>query len=196
MKPNRTLIFLAPVISLFAFAGDTKPVVSKSPMDADQLAVYQAFLSSYDTGSKARLNLSKVTSALNLAEDKDDPCLKNIEFDPKRQVASVVHEFDPQTPLQGNFRLVNPEEQSKAIQRSDPGRAIRHGKDVNDAVEAGFAAGLLTLSEVAFDKGHRHAAMRFSFVCGGLCGHGSTIVFEKKNGKWIESNRQCSSWIS
>ena len=197
MKPNRTLIFLlAAILSPITFAGNTKPVVSKSPMDADQLSVYQAFLDSYDNGSKARLNLSKVTSALDLAQNKNDPCLKDIEFDPKSQFASVVHEFDSQTPLRGNFRLVNPKEQSRSIQRNDPGRAIRQGNDVNGAVEAGFAAGLLTLSEVAFDRHHRYAAMNFSFVCGGLCGHGSTIVFEKKDGKWIESNRRCSSWIS
>ena len=196
MKPNRTLAIAFPFLALFAFAGDTKPIVSKSPMDADQLAVYQAFLGSYNNGSKARVNLSKQTAPLNLAEEKREPCLTGIEFDAQSQVHSVVHEFDPQVPVQGNFRLVDPEEQRKAIRRSDPGQAMRQGKDVNSAVEAGFAAGLLTLSEVAFDKDHRYAVMNFSFVCGGLCGHGATIVFEKKDGKWAESKRQCSSWIS
>jgi hypothetical protein len=96
-------------------------------MDADQLAVYQAFLSSYNNGSKARLNLSKLTATLNIAEEKQDACLKGIEFEPQSRVDSVVHEFDPQTPLQGNFRLTDPEQQRKAIQRSDPSQAIRQG---------------------------------------------------------------------
>jgi hypothetical protein len=91
---------------------------------------------------------------------------------------------------------VDPEKQHKAIEESDPNNAIRRGQDVKIAVDAGFTAGLLTLSEVAFDKKHQHAAMSFSFVCGGLCGHGGTIVFKKENGKWKESKRQCSSWIS
>jgi hypothetical protein len=193
MKP---LVLVVPFIALFAFAGDTKPTVSKSPMDADQIAVYQAFLSSYNNGSNARLNLSKRTATLNLAEEKQEPCLKGIEFDPQSHVDSIVHEFDPQAPLQGNFRLIDPEQQRRVIRRSDPGQTIRQGKDVDSAVQAGFAAGLLTLSEVAFDKDHQYAAMSFSFVCGGLCGHGSMIVFEKKDGKWRELKRQCGSWVS
>jgi len=92
----------------------------------------------------------------------------------------MIHRFDSRTALPGNIHLVDPEQQEKAIRQNDPGRGIRQGKDVSSAVEAGFSAGLLTLSEVAFDKSHRYAAMSFNFVCGGLCGHGSTIVFELK----------------
>jgi len=191
-----TLVVVISVITSLALAEDTKPVVSQSPMDADQLAVYQAFLSSYSNGSKSRLNLSRVTSVFNLAEEKGDGCMKGIQFDPAGRFDTVVHEFDPRTALPGKIRLVDSEQQRKAVHESDPGRAIREGKNVDAAVEAGFAAGLLTLSEVAFDKNHRYAAMSFSFVCGRLCGHGSTIVFEKIKGKWKESKRQCSVWMS
>jgi hypothetical protein len=96
MKPNRTIIFAGLFITLFAFADDTKPIISKSPMDVDQLAVYQAFLNSYNNGSKAKLNLSKLTSTFNLVEEKKDSCLKGIDFDAESQPNSVVHEFDQQ----------------------------------------------------------------------------------------------------
>jgi hypothetical protein len=196
MRRIGVLIFVISLVTSLALAADTKPTVSNSAMDADQVAVYQAFLSSYNNGSKSRLNLSKLTSVFNPAEEKGDGCLKGIQFDIGGRFGSTIHEFDPHIALPTNVRLVDPNDQRKSIEQNDPGHAIRQGKDVNGAVEAGFAAGLLTLSEVAFDKGHRYAAMNFSFVCGGLCGHGSTIVFEKRNGKWQESKRPCSVWMS
>jgi hypothetical protein len=98
--------------------------------------------------------------------------------------AVPFHEFPPQlVSAEKNIQLVDPQRQRKAVQSNDPGNAIRQGEDVDNAVAAGFAAGLLTLSEVVFDKEHRYAAMNFSFVCGGLCGHAATLVFEKKDGK-------------
>jgi hypothetical protein len=66
---------------------------------------------------------------------------------------------------------------------------------VYEAVRDAFATGLLSVSEVAFDKDHLHAVMTFSFVCGRMCGHRETIVFEKKDGEWKRS-KQCRSWIS
>lgn len=193
---TRILVLVTLIIAPLALPADKKPQISQSPMDADQIAVYQTFLDSYTTGSKARINLSKITSTFSLAEEKKDSCLKGIAFDATGRTDSIVHEFDPKTALPGNIRLVDPREQQRSIKRNDPGSAIRQGQDVNSAVEAGFAAGLLTLSEVAFDKDRTHAAMSFSFVCGGLCGHGSTILLEKKDGKWRESKGRCSSWIS
>ena len=192
----RVLGLILSLATSLAIAADKKPTVSQSAMDADQIAVYRAFLASYSNGSKARLNLSKYTSALDLAEEKGNRCLRGIQLHSARRSDSTVHEFDPQISLPGDIRLVDPDEQSKAIRQDDPGTAIRQGKDVDTAVKAGFAAGLLTLSEVAFHKSHRYAVMNFSFVCGGLCGHGSTLVFEKKNGEWKESKRQCAVWMS
>ena len=60
---------------------------------------------------------------------------------------------------------------------SDPGNAIGEGQSVDDAVEAGFKAGLFTFSEVVFDTAHTHAALNYTFHCGSLCGHGGTVVF-------------------
>src|SRR5579872_4511808 len=197
MNQRRILRLIVPFIALFALAADTKPTVSQSPMDADQAAVYHAFLGSYSNGSKARLNLSKITSPFDLEEERGAACLRGIELDAKSQADSAVHEFDPQiVSTEKNIQLVDPQNQRKAVQSNDPGNAIRHGEDVDHAVAAGFASGLLTLSEVMFDKEHRYAVMNFSFVCGGLCGHGATVVFEKKNRQWKESKRQCSSWMS
>jgi hypothetical protein len=61
---------------------------------------------------------------------------------------------------------------------------------------AGFQAGLLSVSEVAFDEAHQFAVFRFSFICGSLCGRGGTLVFVKVDGKWRKSDRACPLWIA
>ena len=59
----------------------------------------------------------------------------------------------------------------------------------------GFAHGLVTLSEINFDKEHKHAIVSFSFFCGSLCGNGGTAVLEKVDGAW-QRKSNCHNWIS
>lgn len=73
---------------------------------------------------------------------------------------------------------------------------MRQGTPVKDAVDAAFASGLLTLSEITFDKTHRCAVMNFSLVCGCLCGHGETIILKNVVGKWKRTEWRCGGWIS
>jgi hypothetical protein len=96
----------------------------------------------------------------------------------------------------GHVRLVDPERQASTVERNDPSRKIRDGESVEDAVKGAFASGLLQVSEIAFDRNHRYAVMRFSFSCGMLCGHGGTMVFEKRKGEWKPTKRRCGFWIS
>jgi hypothetical protein len=92
--------------------------------------------------------------------------------------------------------LVDAEQQNAQIRKNDPSRTMAGGKPVKDAVSAAFASGLLELSEIAFDKEHHYAVMSFRFVCGGLCGHGATLVLEKVEDKWKPTKRSCHEWIS
>ena len=180
---------------MFATASDTKPKLSKSPMGPDQIAVYQSFLASYANGSRSdHLNLAMRTSPLELSEAAN-ACLNGIRIEVAEE-GSVIHEFDPQVSLPTKITLVDPAKQGKKVRENDPGNTMRQSKSVDEAVETAFASGLLTLSEVAFDKTHQYAVMRFSFWCGGLCGHGETIVYQRKNGKWERTNRHCGGWIS
>ena len=68
-------------------------------------------------------------------------------------------------------------------------------KQLDNSLRDAFAVGLFTLSEIVFDKRHQHAFLAYSFVCGGLCGHGNTIVLKKVGGKW-KQGKMCRSWIS
>lgn len=109
---------------------------------------------------------------------------------------SIIHEFDSQSALPANVTLVDSKKQMAKVKENDPGRTMQQGDSVEHAVESAFASGLLTLSEVAFDKTHRYAVMNFSFVCGGLCGHGGIVILQKVNGRWKRTDRQCGGWIS
>jgi hypothetical protein len=181
-------------------AADKKQDLSSTALSADQVAVYRAFLKDYDNGSGSDLNLSELTMPF----DPDDTfteikagegCLKGLSF--ASLSAKDIHRFSGEFNEFKRIHLADPEQQRQKIKEADPGVNIRKGVEVKDAVAAGFAAGLLTLSEVVFDRSGKYALMAFSFQCGGLCGHGGIIVFEKqKSGEWKATKRECLSWIS
>lgn len=198
MQTQRLVILGTLLITTLAATADDKPTLSQSPMTSDQIEVYRAFLTSYTNGGRSpHFNLAKHTSTLDLSNEKGDGgCLKGIDLDDTIHPGSVIHEFDPKTTLRENITIVDPEEQDKAIKENDPSRTMRTGTPVDRAVKDAFASGLLTLSEVAFDKTHQHAVMRFSFGCGRRCGHGATLLFQKRNGQWRELKQDCGGWIS
>lgn len=53
------------------------------------------------------------------------------------------------------------------------------------------ANGVISFSHVGFDGGFDEAIVSASFVCGGLCGHGSGYVLKKLRGRWVV----VSGWI-
>jgi hypothetical protein len=75
-------------------------------------------------------------------------------------------------------------------------KTMRKGKSVEKAVKEAFANGLFSMSEIAFDKSHRHAVVAYRFWCGALCGNGRTLVFEKAGNEWKNTERKCGGWIS
>jgi hypothetical protein len=189
-------IFVVMLSSLSLFSADKKPVFSSTPLTADQIEIYRVFLANYNNGSKSTLNLSENTTSFDFERyGGKESCIASLKLDSNS--GQQVHRFDAQFHDFADIRLVNPNEQSQKIKEGDPEMGMRQGKSVEEAVKAGFAAGLLTLSEIVFDSTGRFAAMSFSFRCGALCGHGGVIIFEKTNeGKWLKANRPCSSWIS
>jgi len=176
---------------------DVKPMVNKSPFTTEQLAVYRAVLTIWSQGEKAAINLSVQTDPVNPSDDSfDKTCLKGLILE-KAPVAEV-HRFRDEDLAQlgsAKLRLVDPELQAKEVRENDPGNAIRRGQPVDDAVNNGFAHGLLTLGEIQFDQSRTHAVVSFGFWCGMLCGNGTTLLMEKREGKWIQK-KQCGGWMS
>lgn len=185
MRSFLFLLMLFPA-SLTAQTGSS----SAASPDAEQMSIYRSFLLTYTQGGpRVVLNISQDIVKFEPEDYDRKDCLAGFSDD-------ALKTSRPGTFTAGAFpehHMVDP----KHHEGSDPGDAIRKGDSVDHAVREGFSRALFTFSDVVFDKDHLHAAFRYSFHCGALCGHGATIVFEKgKNGVWKQSKRNCGSWIS
>jgi hypothetical protein len=170
-----------------------RPTVNETPLTADQLAVYHAVLHGWMDDGKHALNVSVTTDPLT-ADTAD--CAKGLDAELVTPVE--VHRIRPQDlPMLGSnkIRLVDPELQSKEVTANDPEGKIQSGSSIAGAVSNGFAHGLVTLSEIQFDKQHRHAVVSYDFTCGRLCGNGGTVLMENRKGAWVVVSK-CHNWIS
>lgn len=206
----RKLCLLCAVVVAFSFLAmaedkQPKPKLSKDPLTTEQIAVYRAVLTNYMQGGKGTLNLANKTEPLEMSgpfSNKD--CAKSLELEPEPKSGPVVHAFDSAVDLGVKIVLVDPEAQVKTVKENDPENAIhdsvKSGKPLSedklgDAVKKAFDTALFTFSEIVFDKEHKHAIVSYSFYCGGLCGHGATVVLEKNDKAW-NVKTYCSNWIS
>jgi hypothetical protein len=175
-------------------SNEQKTVVSDKPLTAEQLAIYHEVLKGWMDDGKQAVHLAIETVPL---EEDAKSCVKGVRLEDLDE--STVHRFRQEDlPQLGSAKisLVDADAQAKEIEKNDPGTAIRNGKPVDEAVQNGFAHGLVTLSEIRFDQRHELAIVWYGFRCGGLCGNGATVVFEKKNGAWQLRKRPCSVWMS
>jgi hypothetical protein len=183
----------------FAFAlngqpqSEDKPTLSKEPLTAEQLQVYATFLDGHLQDAKSQLNLADKTYPLRFREmDENGDCLNHLPLENLTEAGHTIHSFDPEIAKGRKLVLVDTEKHKV----KDPGDSIKNGESVADAVSEGFASGYLSLSEIVFDKDHKHAAFKHGFHCGMLCGHGGTVLFEKTAHGWKEIKHSCSIWIS
>lgn len=146
--------------------------------------------------SRSKLNLASKTFPL----EADEGCVKGSKLE--HRDSSTVHAFTT-TPAP-NVVLVDPEKHKSKIEHNDPQNLMKKAIDerepvteeqLNKSLGLAFSTGLFSLSEIVFDKDHRHAIVSYSFVCGGLCGHGNSLVLTKTGNKW-KITKTCSSWIS
>jgi len=169
-------------------------------LSADEIAIYKAVLRTHSEDKDVNLNVATSTYPLDPNASTtgfDQPeCLRGVELENLSSVSDSYHELPADVLPSKTMRLVDPKRQAKIVHSNDPSNTIRKGEPVKDAVEAAFSTGLFSMSEIAFDKVHHFAAVRYSFWCGSLCGHGRTLVFENVNGEWRNANRNCGNWIS
>jgi hypothetical protein len=195
---------LALLVAMFSVAGvaqdEPKPILSAKPLTAEQVAVYRAVLADYlKDGDDRSLNIANKTEPL-------DPsgCIDGRKQTAPSRVLLEIHTLDPSVILGFKVVLVDPDKQTALVKENDPGKLIKKvidqheevsDKQLEDSVDRAFSTGLFTLSEIAFDKEHRRAVVAYSFVCGGLCGHGNTLVLTKVKDKW-KIKKTCDGWIS
>lgn len=190
----------AAVLSSPVFAQQATPVTPKAtdqPLTVEQLSVYKPILVRELRDSIAKLNLVEETQVFSKPDATDEQaCLNSLDLE--QYDSSVVHTIRPedlaQLKLKG-LRLVEQSAQEKEVEKNDPSKAIRSGSSVDSAVKNGFAHGYFWLSEIRFDKSHTHAAVSYGFRCGGLCGHGGTVLLEKTDTGW-SIKKMCSIWMS
>jgi hypothetical protein len=191
------LVFVITGLAAAQEAGETKPRVSDQPLTAEQLAVYRVVLHGWMDNEQRAINLSIQTIPFPTSKAFDaGDCGKDLELEPV--MPGVVHRFRlADLPQLGSDKigLVDPERQQREVADNDPGKTIGEGRSIEDAVRNGFAHGLVTVSEIRFDKAHKHAIASYSFFCGSLCGNGGTVILEKVEGVW-QRKSQCSNWIS
>jgi len=184
----RSLVLIAVVI---AFTCTAAWAQSPEHDTSDVGQVYRAFLDNWVGDEKSPINVSmsiKATSVDDVEEFAD--CAGNSEADWAR--ADAIDDLRPLIGALSYVRLVDPRKWSPR----DPADRIAQGEAVDSAVDQGMANGLLTFSTVVFDKSHTIAAFSYSFVCGGLCGNGGPVIFDKTANGWVRSSRQCAIWMS
>jgi hypothetical protein len=192
-----------PVIALLcpsaAFLND-RPAKSKRPLSADEIAIYKAVLQQYTSNERQPLNISVRTFPLEPTSLRsglsNSECLKGIQLELPSTISHSFHDLTPEVLIRTNMKLVDPSKQAKLVHSNDPSKTMRSEKSVDKAVKDAFATGLFSMSEIAFDKEHHHAAVSYSFRCGSLCGHGATMIFERVGNEWERKDRHCGGWIS
>ena len=192
------LVFTFDAICAVPQGESSKPKVSKDAVSDEQLAVYRAVLNDYMKDSRGTLNLSTNTYPLVVNEG----CAQGFKLEQTNSSVTLVHAFT--TAPAPKVVLVDPEQQESKVKQNDPQNLIKKAIDerepvtdgqLNKSLELAFSTGLFSLSGIVFDKGHRHAIVSYSFVCGSLCGHGNDLVLEKTWKGWTV-RKTCSSWIS
>jgi|SRR5579863_5189859 len=183
----------------------SKPKISDGPLTADQIAVYRAVLKDYTKGSKGPLNVANRTEPLDDSRPMlDEACFKEVEASVPKPSAPVSHRLEPSLMPDMQIVLVDPDRQQKLIDKNDPQNLVKKAVDdhervtdaqVDESVKDALEVGIFTLSEILFDKPHCRAAVAYSFVCGGLCGNGNTLILTK-SGKFWKVTKRCGGWVS
>jgi hypothetical protein len=178
-------------VALALFASYSRADQPGAPAQlSDQVAIYEAFIDSWERERATPINLSAEASAVTPRDLKEFAgCSGDASNWVDRGTKTNLREVLAGLP---SVRLVDPNH----WKLEDPGDLISQGQPIDAAVESGFSHGLMTVSAVSFDSTRQTAALVYSFVCGGLCGSGGVALFERKGRTWIRSNKQCVLWVS
>jgi hypothetical protein len=172
------------------------PHESKTPLSADEIAIYRAVLGLHVSAERKATNISRTTFPLDMAsfssDISDSHCLEGIELDNVVSLTQSFHHLRPDVLPSRNMRVVDPAKQAKIINRNDPSKTIRKTGKSGTAVDDAFATGMVSLSEIAFEKEHRYAFVSSEFRCGMLCGNGWAEVYEKLGEEW-KFSRVCEA---
>jgi len=186
----KTLFLLVSVLLVMSrgASGESLPV-NQNAVASEEADLYGMFLDKWTGGAAQTIHVARTVDS--------PPAGAMAEYEGYRLVgpsdpSSTLHLSETSLIRRPYVKLVDP---AKWHLR-DPGLAIPSGKLTAKAVSDGFAAGLLTFSRTIFDEGHKVAVFTYSFVCGGLCGGGGGIIFDKTESGWKQRDLPCGGWVS
>jgi hypothetical protein len=191
LKKLSFLVFVVVAMAGTAL-GESLPesTTSKNSEEAD---LYGMFLDQWSGGAAKIIHVARVAEAPpTRAMVEYAACLKEYRLVPITAPASSLQLAETSLAHRSIVRLVDP----KTWKIRDPGPAISGGKPTDNAVNDGFAAGLMTFFRPIYDQEHRVAIFSYSFVCGGLCGGGGGVIFEKTASEWKQRGMPCGGWVS
>jgi len=142
------------------------------------MEIYREFLKYYGYTSKTSLNIAQTTVELDTKAKSRAECFTG--FQAENLVNQTLHIFSADAFKDFKAHVVD--EKTHSIDF-----------DKGGGPDAELAAALFTFSEIVFDANHTHAVVSFTLECTMLCSQGGTIVFERKNGKWVQKG-YCSGW--
>lgn len=190
----RTSFLLVPVLlaTSASASGESLPVNQKT-VRSEEADLYGMFLDKWTGGAAHTIHVARTADsppAEAMAEYA--ACLKEYRLVGPSDPSSTLHLSETSLIRRPYVKLVDP---AKWHLR-DPGLAIASGNPTAKAVSDGFASGLLTFSRTIFDEGHKVAVFTYSFVCGGLCGGGGGVIFDKTESGWKQRDLPCGGWVS
>jgi hypothetical protein len=137
----------------------------------DQIKLYRSAYEYVYKRAGHPLNIADTTESFHPSGLGPASCLKEFSATP----SDVVRRLPPSTFDGLPAKLLK------------PGFYKRNDKAIEE--------GILVFSDIVYNAAGNHAAFNYSYRCGGLCGGGETLVFERTNGKWVLDEKVCDSWI-
>jgi hypothetical protein len=164
-----------------------QPVLSRSPFSEEQVGVYRGLLDMLSVLHSK--NLSTVSVPFDFTGFPETrPCLNGIELENVSEAQRMVHTFGPEITKGRDLKLVDRHEQINLLKQRDASPTVPKEKLTAVSQQNGSELNFLALSEIAFDKKHQFAVVKYLLRCGEHCGSGATLVMEKVDGKWIASS--------
>jgi hypothetical protein len=183
------VIGLIGVASYQSFAGT--PQATSPQLSSEQAQVYSDFL---DRFSKLNFKfLSNRTFSFDLSTvGKDAPCLKGLQFERTGEPSATVHLLDANILRSRSVHMIGDDEESEILKHRDVEMALHKADSKTAPSGTATDLGVLTLSEIVFDKSRQFAVLRYILLCGTRCNSGAILVLEKIGSHWTPVRHACS----
>ena len=194
MRHTRTFQLLVLGVASIAFYRPLTGAPKEAPLTSEQLQVYGDFIESF---SKTNVKfLSTRTFPLDLSSvGKDAACLQGLQLEGMDESPSSVHSLSPEVLRGHRIQLIGQKEESAILKQRDTDAAARGGDPIKDTSGMAKDPGILALSEIAFDKSHHFAVLKYVFLCGSHCNSGAVLVLEKVGSQWTGTTRRPCTFV-